>query len=114
MNTSQIISGRYVLDGTSVADVVTGELYAFETYEYAKAFFDILVKYERSKLDENLLISSSEFTGKWKTVPSNIIGSVVPSAFIFNLGGDEYKLSLANKPNVIQRFMLRLLGFKRV
>jgi len=113
MNTHQIKSG-YILDGTTVADLSKDKLYAFETHEYAKTFFDILVNYEQSKLDQNLLVSSTDFTGKWQMVPSNITSSKIVQSFNFDLGGEHYRLSLSDKPNMVQRLLLRLLGFKRI
>ena len=108
MNTQQIKNG-YILDGTTVSDVTRDKLYAFETHEYAKTFFDIVTKYEQSKFHYVSLTS-----GKYSTVPSEFSKITVTPSFIFNLGGEQYRLNLENKPNLVQRFVLRLLGFKKL
>jgi hypothetical protein len=87
---------------------VTGKLYAFQTHEYAKMFFDIVTKYEQSRFHYGSITS-----GKYSTVPSEFNKFTVTPSFIFNLGGEQYKLNLGNKPNLVQRFVLKLLGFKK-
>jgi hypothetical protein len=99
---------RYFLSKTWVKDRHTDLVYEFSTLWGAKSFYDAVTKYERDKLySSNSIISKGSTVG----IDSNVITSI--SSFILNLGGEEYKLSLYKKANMIQRLFLRIMGFKK-
>lgn len=96
---------RYFLQGTTVADTKTDQLYSFETKWGAKLFYDQVTEFEqKGYISTGTICSGGGITFNNITTISN---------FILTMGNEEYKLPLNKKPNTIQRLFLRLMGFKK-
>lgn len=107
---AQLFTSRYGVkfDETDnkyyVTDLYTSEKYPFDTNTYAWLFVHILNRYEESKYEPVKLVDGYNLN-------FNDTSTSVYIRFAFREYVYELKL---DRPNLVQKFLLYIMGFKRI